>query len=67
MANSFEVRPAGEEHLPGILTIYNDAVVNTTAIWNDLLVDLENRRAWWRGRLSRLSRHRGSVGEELAV
>ena len=50
MANSFEVRPAGEEHLPGILAIYNDAVVNTTAIWNDLLVDLENRRAWWRGR-----------------
>ena len=23
---------------------------NTTAIWNDVLVDLENRRQWWRGR-----------------
>ena len=40
----------GEEHLPGILAIYNHAVVNTTAIWNDVVVDLENRRQWWRGR-----------------
>ncbi len=46
----FSVVRAGEQHLLGILAIYNHAVVNTTAIWNDLLVDLENRRAWWRGR-----------------
>jgi phosphinothricin acetyltransferase len=46
----FAVVPAGEEHLPGILAIYNHAVEHTTAIWNDVLVDLENRRAWWRGR-----------------
>jgi L-amino acid N-acyltransferase YncA len=46
----FSVGAAREEHLPGILTIYNHAVVDTTAIWNDALVDLENRRAWWRGR-----------------
>jgi phosphinothricin acetyltransferase len=26
--------------------IYNDAVENTTAIWNDLLVDEANRAAW---------------------
>jgi phosphinothricin acetyltransferase len=50
MPTSFEIRRAGEEHLPGILAIYNHAVVHTTAIWNDLLVDLENRRQWWRGR-----------------
>jgi L-amino acid N-acyltransferase YncA len=42
---------AAEEHLPGILAIYNHAVAHTTAIWNDVLVDLENRRAWWRGRV----------------
>ena len=41
---------AGEEHLAGILAIYNHAVAHTTAIWNDVLVDLENRRTWWRGR-----------------
>ena len=47
---SFEVRPAGEGDLPGILAIYNDAVVRSTAIWNDVVVDLENRRDWWRAR-----------------
>ncbi len=44
------VEPAGEHHLPGILAIYNHAVEHTTAIWNEALVDLENRHAWWRGR-----------------
>jgi len=46
----FSVVRAGEAHLPGILAIYNHAVVSTTAIWNDAVVDLENRRQWWRGR-----------------
>jgi phosphinothricin acetyltransferase len=46
----FSVERAGEAHLPGILAIYNHAVVSTTAIWNDAVVDLENRRQWWRGR-----------------
>ena len=44
------VRPAGEADLAAILAIYNDAVRNTTAIWNDAVVDLDNRRAWWRAR-----------------
>lgn len=47
----FQVMDAGEAHLPGILAIYNHAVTHSTAIWNDVLVDLENRRAWWRGRV----------------
>jgi L-amino acid N-acyltransferase len=50
MTSQFRVLDAGEEHLPGILAIYNDAVAHSTAIWNDVLVDLENRRDWWRGR-----------------
>lgn len=40
------IRDAQEEDLPGILDIYNDAVLNTTAIWNETEVDLANRRAW---------------------
>ncbi len=40
------VRPATDTDLPAVLAIYNDAVANTTAIWNDNLVDLDNRRAW---------------------
>ncbi|MEX0840211.1 MAG: N-acetyltransferase family protein [Parvibaculum sp.] len=41
-----EVRTAQESDLPGILAIYNDAVANTTAIWNETDADLENRRLW---------------------
>jgi phosphinothricin acetyltransferase len=48
---TFEIRDAGEAHLAGILAIYNHAVEHTTAIWNEVLVDLDNRRAWWRGRV----------------
>lgn len=44
------VRPAGEADLPAILAIYNDAVLHTTAIWNDDVVDLANRRAWLEAR-----------------
>jgi phosphinothricin acetyltransferase len=40
------VRDAEEGDLPGILAIYNDAVLNTTAIWNEAPVDLDNRRSW---------------------
>ena len=45
------VRPATEADLPAILAIYNDAVASTTAIWNEVLSDLEGRRAWWQDRV----------------
>ncbi|WP_448950071.1 N-acetyltransferase family protein [Labrys neptuniae] len=41
------IRPATPDDLPAILAIYNDAVLNTTAIWNWHTVDLANRRAWF--------------------
>eukprot|EP00913_Durusdinium_trenchii_P021376 g20089.t1 len=47
------IRDAAETDLPPILAIYNDAVANTTAIWNETLVDLDNRRAWWEARKQR--------------
>ena len=40
------IRAATDADLGAILAIYNDAVLNTTAIWNETPVDLENRRAW---------------------
>ena len=43
---AMHIRHATPEHLPGITEIYNDAVANTTAIWNDKLVDVDNRRQW---------------------
>jgi len=47
------VRAATEADLAGILTIYNDAVRTTTAIWNDAVVDLANRRDWYADRVAR--------------
>lgn len=42
------VRETCDADLPAITAIYNDAVVNTVAVWNDGTVDVENRRAWLR-------------------
>ncbi|MBD9460277.1 N-acetyltransferase family protein [Pseudomonas sp. PDM05] len=44
------IRDALESDLPAIRDIYNDAVLNTTAIWNEQPVDLANRQAWFNAR-----------------
>ncbi len=44
------IRDALPADLPGVLAIYNDAVLNTTAIWNEQPVDLANRQAWYTAR-----------------
>jgi phosphinothricin acetyltransferase len=45
-----KIRDAHAGDVPAILAIYNDAVQNTTAIWNETLVDEANRLAWLNGR-----------------
>jgi phosphinothricin acetyltransferase len=40
------IREAESRDIGGILEIYNDAVLNTTAIWNDVIVDAANRAEW---------------------
>ncbi|HLP68225.1 MAG TPA: GNAT family N-acetyltransferase [Rhizobium sp.] len=40
------IRDATEADLAAIRDIYNDAVEHTTAIWNEQLIDVGNRRAW---------------------
>ncbi len=40
------IRDAGTGDIDGITAIYNDAVANTTAIWNETVVDAANRAAW---------------------
>ena len=40
------IRNAVEADIPSITEIYNHAVVNTTAIWNDTEVDIANRSNW---------------------
>ncbi|OHV83905.1 GNAT family N-acetyltransferase [Ensifer sp. LCM 4579] len=44
------IRDAVETDLQEICDIYNDAVANTTAIWNETLVDVANRAGWLRAR-----------------
>jgi phosphinothricin acetyltransferase len=51
MGQTFKIADADESHLPGILAIYNHAVAHSTAVFNNSVVDLENRRAWWRTRV----------------
>ena len=46
------IRPAAPEDAAAIAAIYNDAVENSTAIWNDQRVDAENRAAWIAARRS---------------
>jgi len=52
MSGSIIVRDAVEGDLPAVLEIYNHAIVNETSVWNDDVVDLANRIAWWRKRTS---------------
>lgn len=40
------IRDAVDTDAGAIATIYNDAVTNTTAIWNEVTVDAANRVAW---------------------
>ncbi len=47
------IRDATEADLAAVLDIYNDAVANTTAIWNETLVDLANRQDWFAARMAR--------------
>jgi len=47
------LRDATEADLPAICEIYNHAVVHTTAIWNDTLVDVDNRIEWLKARKAR--------------
>jgi phosphinothricin acetyltransferase len=46
------IRDAEDDDLDAILAIYNHAVAFTTAIWNDRLVDIGERRAWRQARLA---------------
>jgi L-amino acid N-acyltransferase YncA len=40
------IRPAAESDLPGVLEIHAAAVATSTAIWTDVVPDLQGRRDW---------------------
>jgi phosphinothricin acetyltransferase len=45
-----EILDATEADLPGLLAIYNQVIVSSTAVFTDNPVTLEDRREWWRAR-----------------
>ena len=49
MTTSFDIRDAVAADAEGIATIYNHAVLHTTAIWIEAPVDVANRAAWLAG------------------
>jgi phosphinothricin acetyltransferase len=53
MLNSaINIRVAVPDDLPGILEIYNDAIINTTAVYSELPHTLEMRQSWYNDRIS---------------
>ena len=46
MTAAITLRDATDADLEAIRDIYNHAVEHTTAIWNEVLIDVDNRRAW---------------------
>jgi phosphinothricin acetyltransferase len=45
-AAAVSVRDAGEADLPGLLAIYNEVIENSTAVFSDRQVTLEDRAQW---------------------
>ncbi|HEY0212585.1 MAG TPA: GNAT family N-acetyltransferase [Paenirhodobacter sp.] len=44
------IRDATPDDAPALAAIYNDAVRTSTAIWNDVVVDVQNRIDWIQAR-----------------
>lgn len=42
-----QIRDATETDLPGILAIYNEVIANSTAVYSEAPVTLDDRRAWF--------------------
>jgi len=49
-AVNIHIRAATENDLPSILAIYNEVIENTTAVYSERAVSLDDRRAWFEAR-----------------
>lgn len=47
MGSDAVIRPATHADLPAILRIYNDAIRDTTATWDEAPWTMAQREAWW--------------------
>jgi phosphinothricin acetyltransferase len=48
--DQLQIRDATEADQSGILSIYNDAVLHTTAVWNETPRSWEDQREWFRSK-----------------
>ena len=46
MSAAFDIRACERADLDGVLAIYNEVIRHSTAVFSDIEVTLENRRAW---------------------
>jgi phosphinothricin acetyltransferase len=53
MFSDLDIRQARDEHLPGILAIYNQVIENSTAVYAFAPVELTDRKAWLEARRER--------------
>ena len=49
----YTLRAATAADLPAIVEIYNEVIANSTAIFSDTPITLENRRAWFQDRVDK--------------
>ena len=47
-----DVRDAQARDLPGLLTIYNEVIATSTAVYREEAATLDDRHTWWRTRTS---------------
>jgi L-amino acid N-acyltransferase len=47
-----DIRDANDADLPGLLSIYNDVIATSTAVYSSVAVTLEDRREWWKARVA---------------
>jgi L-amino acid N-acyltransferase YncA len=52
VTSSLQIRDATEADLPGLVTIYNEVIATSTAIYSNQPVTLTDRREWWRARVA---------------
>lgn len=45
------IRDLDEDDLPGLLAIYNDVLLHSTAIYREEPATLDERRGWWQARV----------------
>ena len=50
--NEIIIRDAREDELPAILDIYNDVIINTTAVYSEQPHTLQMRRDWYNDRIN---------------